>query len=179
MPRPRGRGGGGLGRSVSSAWQGGDVSEGGDVVGMRGAGQARKRHYGERGTSKIIAAAAGSRSQEEDMHPMAPHIYALSPWAALAVSTWPSDPAKTVKAWGLMGQQQAGQLPAGVPPASAFRSASSTERFHRLGFAKGETIGLDLSSYGLVCFAREVGGRDYTADGAAVCVRWRAVELED
>lgn len=54
-----------------------------------------------------------------------------------------------------------------------------TERFHRFELAKREAIGQDISSYGLVCFVREVAGKDYTVDGAAVRARWRAVEPED
>lgn len=41
-----------------------------------------------------------------------------------------------------------------------------TERFHRFELAKREAIGQDISSYGLVCFVREVAGKDYTVDGA-------------
>lgn len=54
-----------------------------------------------------------------------------------------------------------------------------TERFHRFELAKREAIGQDISSYGLVCFVREVAGKDYTVDGAVVCARWLAVEPED
>lgn len=83
------------------------------------------------------------------------------------------------QAWRAIHGTTSCTVAGGDPSASAFRLAGMTERFHRFELAKREAIRQDSSSYGLVCFVREVAGKDYTVDGAVVCARWRAVEPED